>query len=122
MSNITEIIKTLGFAYPQQNIPAETWKLYAEFFATEDQNMLKRAVTNWVGRESWFPKLPELRAELDAVLYADGFDTRPWWTKAGMTTDQVDAMIWEAETERDPNFGQLHAQRDEPRTQPPPMR
>ena len=50
MSNV-ETLKKLGYAYPQQKIPAETWKLYGEMFAESDPTMLGRAVNNWIGRE-----------------------------------------------------------------------
>ena len=119
MSNV-ETLKKLGYAYPQQNIPAETWKLYGDVFAESDPALLARAVKNWIGREQWFPKIPDLRTELEAVVYEDGFDPRPWYIKQGWTKDKLDELLWEVEAERDPKWGTYCT--DELATPQPPPR
>ena len=120
-----KIFEKLSFAYPQHKVPEGTWTLYGEQFANVSETQMQKAIDNWIGRERWFPKIPELRDELDAVLYQESFEYRPWYERQllqGRTVEEIDEMIWDSEAKRDANFGQLYAQRDEPRTQPPPMR
>ena len=119
-----KIFEKLSFAYPQHKVPEGTWLLYAEQFSSVSETQMQKAINNWICRENWFPKIPELREEIEAVLYQESFEYRPWYERQllqGRTVEEIDEMIWDAEAKRDANFGQLYAHRDEPSTPPPPM-
>jgi hypothetical protein len=58
---------------------------------------------------------------MEAVVYTDGFDTRPWYIKQGWMTEKLDELLWEVEAKRDPKWGTYCT--DEPATpQSPPRR
>ena len=77
----TKVFEPLAFAYPHQNIPAGTWRLYASMFKDVDDAIMERAINKWVSTQSWFPKIKDLRHMVETVAM-----TRHLAWKTNLTT------------------------------------
>jgi hypothetical protein len=103
----TKVFEPLAFAYPNQNIPAGTWKLYASMFKDVDDATMARAILKWIEAEDWFPKIKDLRHMVETVGYdkALTLENQPWYVQQSMSVTQIDALLWDVEAKRDPLWG-----------------
>ena len=71
--------------------------------------------TDWRGRQGSYPTPLQLvehclvwrKRKTEQRRPLEAPDRIAWWKKEGLTVEQVDQMIWDLETARDPTFGKL---------------
>ena len=116
----TKVFEPLAFAYPNQNIPAGTWKLYASMFKDVDDATMERAINKWITTEDWFPKIKDLRHMVETVDYdkALTMENQPYYIQQGMSVRQIDTLLWDVEAKRDPLWGKYCTDESETKLRP----